>query len=105
MPNGETPDGTPWWVKFVTLVGVPSAIACYLVFRLADSYFGEIQQLNEAFFSQNNSVNALVVKVQEEHVFHKMESELLRRILMANCINASTDAIERGRCLGTEPNR
>ena len=82
MTNGAGFNGAmPLWMKFVSAVGVPSAIAIYLVWLLASQVLGAIQV--HADRSETNLRELLPV---------------LRQI----CINTSATDSDRAACFRSE---
>ena len=67
----------PVWAKFVSAVGVPSAIAVYLVWFLGNAVLGAITDHNDD---------------------HAQEMRILTSIMQQVCANTADTPIERGRC-------
>lgn len=91
----EGSDGIPWWVRAVIYMGVPAAIACYLVYILA-------QTVSASQFQMQSTLNTLVLSVsamQSEHGQIKMVNESMLRVLQASCVNSATSEEKRANCL------
>lgn len=90
--------GVPWWVRAIAFVGVPSAIACFLVWTLA----GDVR--TEATRAANTSLanaSALVEHQKHTEQLHQniekyMNSQLLLMRLL--CSNSARSAEERRAC-------
>jgi hypothetical protein len=83
--------GMPWWVRAVTMIGAPAAIALYLTW----------------FLTSGVSQNLATMRVQtEQHIHdmerHTMETTLglleLRRYLLLICQNTAKTDIDRAGC-------
>lgn len=103
MTETQNQDGMPWWVKAITFFGVPSAIAMYLVYILANNISGSIHSISNTLLEHNSMTAALVRQIEEEHSTYRLDSSTVRRILLANCVNSATSEMERNRCVGIEP--
>lgn len=77
----------PWWVSTVYKIGVPTAIACYLVYILANKVQTGIEATNEALAAHIH---------QEEMHFNNEQKQL--QLLRTICANAATDRNERNEC-------
>lgn len=77
----------PWWVSAIYKVGVPTAIACYLVYILANKVQTGIEATNEA-------LNAHIRQQQMYFDNQQKQLQLLRTI----CANAATSGMERNEC-------
>lgn len=67
----------PVWAKFVSAVGVPSAIAVYLVWFLGNAVLGAITDHNDD---------------------HSQEMRILTSIMQQVCANTAGTPVERARC-------
>mgnify|MGYP003141317730 CR=1 FL=1 len=73
MINGN---GIPIWMKFVSVIGVPSAIAVYLVYFLSSSVLGAINTHSDE---------------------HQMEIRMMTAVMQQLCVNtAESEAARRG---------
>jgi len=82
-----TRDTIPWWLSAVYKVGVPTAIACYLVWVLASNVQTMLKATNEAINSH--------IQQQEEHNKNEQKQLQLLRVI---CANAATSRDERNEC-------
>lgn len=76
MTNGAN-GSLPIWAKFVSAVGVPSAIAVYLVWFLGNAVLGAITDHNDA---------------------HTQEMRMLTAIMQQVCANTAETPLERSSC-------
>ena len=67
----------PVWAKFVSAVVVPSALAVYLVWFLANAVLGAITEHNDA---------------------HAQEMRILTAIMQQVCANTAETPVERSNC-------
>jgi hypothetical protein len=79
--------GVPWWVTSIYKVGVPTAIACYLVWFLTS----RIQTNLEAV---QGSISLHIQQQNEEHQTGKQMLQLLRVI----CAEGAQSSVERKAC-------
>ena len=76
--GGLNANGTmPLWMKFVSAVGVPSALAIYLVWFLA-----------------NNVLGAITTHSQD----HEREMDALMSVMQQVCVNTADTSEERAGC-------
>ena len=85
----------PWQVRAIGIFGVPSAIALYLVYTLA-SDIRPLTAAVERVAVQMEATNVAMVRALAQT---QSEYLALRRILTAQCINASQSNEDRRRCL------
>jgi len=88
-------DGMPWWVKAIGFVGVPSAIAMFLIWAL-------VQNVVPAVLEMQKTVNTMAVQVatvSAEHAESKRQTEEVIKVLRGNCINQAKSYEEKNRCL------
>ena len=88
------PGVTPWQVRAIVTMGVPAAIACYLVYILASTVSG-------AQNNQQATLNNLVMSVsamQSEHGQIRLLNESMLRVLQASCANNAQTEEKRANC-------
>ena len=88
------PDGIPWWIRAIVYMGVPAAIACYLVYVLAQTVAASQTQVQ-------STLNTLVISVsgmQGEHTQIKVLNEAMLKVLQASCANAAQTEEKRVNC-------
>lgn len=85
-------DGLPWWVNAVYKVGVPTAIACYLVYILA----GKVQTNVEAVQSVLSQH-----ELEQQHFLNELnrDSKLQLKMLETMCIHSSKTDEQRQECI------
>ncbi len=85
--NGQA----PWYIKAISYVGVPAAIAFYLLWYLTTA--------------MPTKAEMIVLGDQLKVHVSSTTTDLMdiKRILIASCVNAGHSDVERLRCLGTVP--
>ena len=91
--DGES-DGIPWWIRAVVYMGVPAAIACYLVYILAQTVAASQTQVQSTL----NTLAVSVSTMQGEHVQIKVLNEAMLKVLQASCANAAQTEEKRVNC-------
>lgn len=86
-------DNSPWYISAILRVGVPSAIALFLIWFLTSEVKSDISVIKEA------------VKIHAEAAIHSAEgireqNERLTYILQRICINGARTTEDRNNCLG-----
>lgn len=78
---------TPWYIKAISYVGVPAAIAFYLVYWLTISMptKAEVQYLGDQLKGHISSTSTDLGDI--------------KLILIATCVNAGKNDVERERCV------
>lgn len=82
---------TPWYVKAISLVGVPAAIAFYLIYYLTTTAPTKAEMI-----TIGDSLKVHVSSTQSDLTD-------IKRILLASCVNAGHTDVERLKCLGQVP--
>ena len=82
----------PWQVKAITFFGVPSAIACYLVYMSAGTHASDVQKTNELLQTHIQISTQLEQRTEQQNI-------RLEKILLALCVNSATTPVDRERCL------
>jgi hypothetical protein len=83
----------PVWVKAITLFGVPSSIAMYLVYIMAGTHSADVKTTNELLQSHIKLSTAIEQRQEQQ-------SERLSQILLALCVNGAKDEQQRSKCVG-----
>lgn len=89
--NGEQ---MPWQVKAIGLVGVPSAIAIYLVYTLASGIVPAMQEMSRMQTSLLLTMNQFAM----DHSTTKVQNESVLRVLRTTCANNAQTMDARERC-------
>jgi len=99
-------DGIPWQVRALGYMGVPAAIACYLVWVLAQGIAPAIQTLGTTTTNtanaEQNTLNSIVLSLgamQVEHNQLRTVNEDILNVLKVTCANQAKDPSARERCL------
>lgn len=92
----------PWWAKFVYYVGLPSAVALFLVWFVTFSLDGDIKSLHvratELEKNQEQMLEAIRLHTVDNSYYMK-EITSMKIILQQICINSATTQQERNRCI------
>lgn len=91
----KSSDSLPWWVSAIYKVGVPTAIACYLVWFLTQ----RVQTDLDAATQQLNNMQTLMaahVTTQEQSL--KVSQEILKAMRKI-CVNTSDTKADRDECV------
>ena len=76
MANGFN-GSLPAWMKFVSMIGVPSAIAMYLIYFLSFAIMGSLESHEEE---------------------HAREMRALTQIIQQLCVNTADTPVDRAGC-------
>lgn len=82
MTGDALSNGLPLWMKFISLVGVPSSIAIYLVWFLTTTVLGAISSHND---------------------HHAEEMRVLTSVMQQICANTAENTTDRARCFPSIP--
>ena len=82
MTGESVVNGMPMWMKFISLVGVPSSIAIWLIYFLTTTVMGAISSHNDD---------------------HADEMRVLTSVMQQICANTSETSTDRARCFPTIP--
>jgi hypothetical protein len=88
-------DGMPWWVKAIGFVGVPSAIAMFLVWALVSNVIPVMLEMQKTV----NTMAVQVATVSAEHAESKRQTEEMLKVLRGSCLNGAKSYEEKTRCL------
>lgn len=90
-----TLDGMPWWVKAIGLVGVPSAIALYLIWALVNAVIPTVVQMQQMLSDHMKAQE----RMREEQSLTNTRTDTIIKVLRITCINQAKDDVSRERCL------
>lgn len=91
MANGTDGSlGLPWWVRAIALIGIPGAIAVYLVWIGAT----EVPQIK----AEELSIKTEVIENQRLMREHAEDTAAIYRMLVRVCSNTAKTEFERQRC-------
>lgn len=92
-------NGMPWWVKAVTLFGVPSTIALFLVYVLVNVIAGEVRKTSDDVGDTNALIKAHIEASDRIERMHQENEQSMHRILRAICVNGAANQQERAGCI------
>lgn len=89
----STDVNSPWYIDAVYKVGIPSAIAVFLIWFLTGEVKSDISVIKES------------VKIHAEATIHASESikdqnDRLTYLLLRICVNGAKNETERNACIG-----
>jgi hypothetical protein len=87
-------NGDLWWVKLIYNVGVPSAIAIFLVYMMASRIDSIIEETGRQVSSNTSVINANTASINAILAQQRDIERLLQRI----CINTAVDNTARNAC-------
>lgn len=92
--NGKPDNSMPWQIKAIGLIGVPSAIAIYLVLSLDQGIRADNRTLRESlnYHTQQTEVS----RVQNEKILNTLES--IKRSQDRTCANTAKTYADRSEC-------
>lgn len=85
----------PWWVKAIGFIGVPSAIAIYLVVALVRGIVPALMDGNKLLIEHIGQMNSFVSGQQEI----KNQNTDILRVLKTSCANSAKTEMDREKCL------
>lgn len=88
-------DGLPWQLKAVGVIGVPSAIAIYLVYSLINGIIPALVNGNALLSSHMSQMGLFVA----DQTTIKMQNEDILKVLRISCTNQAKTDSDRDRCL------
>ena len=101
--------GMPWWVRAIAYVGVPAAIACFLVWFLVARVDGwqrnadtKLDTHIAATVVLADSVRSITLALTEIEREHRESSKRLERYLRQLCVSGAKDREERNQCLAVQ---
>lgn len=80
-------DGSPWWIKVITFVGVPSAICLFLVWFITQGITAKIDNIKTNVESTASQMNNLV-----------NEQRSTKMVLQQICANTAGTNKDRSLC-------
>ena len=103
MSDLSTDKSVPAWARVIGFIGVPSAIAVFLVYSLVGGISDRLDTLTNSTNGLTKSTNDMIKEIQSERSANKVSLDNIWRATAADCVNTSQNEIERNRCLGWEP--
>jgi hypothetical protein len=93
--NGNPFAGMTPWMRFIAFIGVPAAIALFLVYRLDGRSAQELAQIS-ADLRAHSTISAATASVMEDH---RDETRLLIALMRQICVNTSKSDVQRRECV------
>ncbi len=87
-------NGTPWYIKFIYQVGVPSAIALYLVWLLGNSLTASTRDTQTMVQQHMGQAAAMELKLDKEQA----SVDVLIQLQKFSCLHAAHNTSERTDC-------
>jgi hypothetical protein len=94
MANGIAENGTPWYIKFIYQIGVPSAIALYLVYLLGSSLTSSTRDTLTMMQQHMGQAAELGHKIEQEQA----ATDTLIQLQKFTCLHAAHNVMERTDC-------
>lgn len=88
-------DGMPWQMKAVALIGVPSAIAVYLVWAMVSTVVSSVD-ITQRMMSEHVASTSIL---SSDQTALRRQNEEIIRVLRTSCVNAAKDNTGREQCL------
>lgn len=94
--NGTNPlAGMSPWMRFVAIIGIPSAIALFLVFRLDGRQASQLERIEARLQAQTDTTYALTQTADAS----RRETAALVGLMRQICVNTSTSDTQRRECV------
>jgi hypothetical protein len=93
--NGNPFAGMTPWMRFIAFIGVPAAIALFLVYRLDGRSALELAQIS-AELRAHATVSATAIVTFDEH---RAETRTLITLMRQICVNTSKTDQQRRECV------
>jgi hypothetical protein len=101
--NGGATAGMPWWVRAITVFGVPAAIALFLVWTMASKQTAALETIATGLADHNRGdatatadIRAAATEVRDVLRDTNIRMESYLRIM---CVNAAKNVTDRSTCL------
>lgn len=91
---GQEEKMPPWW-KLTTQIGVPAAIAVFLVWTVTMDIKSEVKASNVAL----RALAAEGVSTKETMIRFERQQDTIVALLRTQCVNAAKSTYERNDCL------
>jgi hypothetical protein len=93
--NGNPFAGMTPWMRFIAFIGVPAAIALFLVYRLDGRSALELAQISAELRAHATVSSAAVATLDE----HRDETRTLIALMRQICVNTSKSDQQRRECV------
>lgn len=104
MTNGTSLAGDMWkelptWVKAVLQIGVLPAAFAWMLYLFSTEMAGDVRDLKVSVLQHVVTTDAMMQRLNERDASRDMKLDILIRIQQTQCVNASTDALQRRDCV------
>jgi hypothetical protein len=93
--NGNPFAGMSPWMRFIAFIGVPAAIALFLVYRLDGRSADEIAGISSELRAHTAAANYSAAELTD----HRSETKTLIALMRAICVNTSKTDQQRRECV------
>lgn len=102
--NGGSLAGDMWrdlpaWLKVAMQLGAPTVAAGWLIYMLSTSVAADIRDLKVSVMQHVISTDAMMQRLNEQSATRGSKMDNLVRIAQTQCVNATTDALQRRDCV------
>ncbi len=91
-------DNTPWWIGAIYKLGIPAAIALFLIWFVVATVIPNIQFIKENLVLHANSSSQVGQDLRDQNIRLSQQNERLMRVLQQICINSAKNNQERNGC-------
>lgn len=104
-PNGEDmtpPDlwrDIPVWARTIFLLGAPTVAAAFLIYTLTNVVTADLRAVREQVATHMASTDLVMARQLDNSTMQQSKLDILIRIATQQCVNASTDALQRRDCV------
>lgn len=95
------PGMVPWQIRAIIYMGVPAAIACFLVWFVTQVVLVSLNAQQSLLSAQQTTLNSLAQStstLQGEHSQIRMVNEAMLKVLQASCANDAKTMENRANC-------
>lgn len=93
--NGNPFAGMSPWMRFIAFIGVPAAIALYLVYRLDGRSAQELAGISAELRAHQAVSSVMATEIAD----HKSETKTLIALMRAICVNTARSDQQRRECV------
>ncbi len=89
----------PVWARTIFLLGAPTVAAAFLIWTLTNVVTADLHALREQVQLHITETDLAMQRVSESTTMQQQKLDILIRIATQQCVNASTDALQRRDCV------
>ncbi len=89
----------PVWARTIFLLGAPTVAAAFLIWTLTNVVTQDLHALREQVDKHASITDLAMQRVNENSLQQQAKLDILIRIATQQCVNASTDALQRRDCV------